>query len=179
VTVGVRSFTYDPADPTPSLAGPTLANRKGRGDVRSLSMRNDVLTFDGPVFDQPIEIIGDVSVTLTTSASRSHHDLFVCLCDVDPRGRTINITDAYIRLRAPSSNGTSRRCTTLKAAPAAWRVPRGHRLRLLVAAGAFPRFARNRGVDVMNGDGIGLIPVEITLHCESAQSCTLAFSTRP
>ena len=33
-TPGVRSFTYDPYDPTSSLAGLALAYRKGRGDVR-------------------------------------------------------------------------------------------------------------------------------------------------
>lgn len=177
ITPGVRSFTYDPSDPTPSLAGPTLANAKGRGNVRSLSMRKDVLTFDGPTLDQPIEIIGDVIVTLTTSASRPHHDLFVCLCDVDPRDRTINITDGYIRLRPSSPPDASPRASVLKAFPTSWRVPSGHHLRLLVAGGAFPRFARNRGVDSKDSDGSAMTPVEITLHCESTATCTVEFST--
>lgn len=178
MTSGVRSFTYDPSDPTPSLAGATLAHRKGRGDVRSLSTRKDVLTFDGPALDQPIEIIGGVSVTLTTSSSSPYHDLFVCLCDVDPRGRTINITDGYIRLRLPSSSDAGTRTTTLTAAPAAWLVPRGHHLRLLVTGGAFPRFARNMGVDAARGDGVAMQPVEIALHCVSNDSCAVMFSTR-
>jgi putative CocE/NonD family hydrolase len=178
ITPGTRSFIYDPSDPTPSLAGPTLANRKGRGDLRSLIARKDVLSFDGPLLDQPIEIIGDVSVTLTTSASSAHHDLFVCLCDADPRGRTVNITDGYQRL-APSSSldAANRRTTVINAFPTAWRVHRGHRLRLLVAGGAFPRFARNRGVDASEGDGTELKPVEITLHCDVVESCVLQFFT--
>jgi putative CocE/NonD family hydrolase len=177
IETGVRSFTYDPSDPTPSLAGPMLANRKGRGDVRQLGARSDVLSFDGPVLEQALDIIGDVGVTLTTSSSSPHHDLFVCLCDVDTRGRTVNITDGYIRLRPSPSPGASFRTTVLKASPVAWQVPRGHRLRLLVCGGAFPRFARNLGVDESENDSVAMRPVEITLHCTSLDACVLTFST--
>ena len=179
IETGTRSFTYDPSDPTPSLAGPMLANSKSRGDVRSLCARSDVLSFDGPTLVQPLDIIGDVRVTLRTSSSDPHHDLFVCLCDVDPRGRTINITDAYIRLRPSPSPTTNGRTTLLKASPVAWQVPRGHHLRLLVCGGAFPRFARNLGSDENNRRGVATKPVEITLHCAEPDGCLLSFSTSP
>jgi len=177
IETGLRSFTYDPTDPTPSLAGPMLANSKGRGDVRALCARSDVLSFDGPVLEQALDLIGDVCVTLTTSSSSPHYDLFVCLCDVDPRGRTINITDAYVRLRPSPSPAASFRTTVLKGSPVAWQVPRGHRLRLLVSGGSFPRFARNLGVDENNGSGVAMTPVEITLHCAEHNGCLLSVST--
>jgi putative CocE/NonD family hydrolase len=177
VTPGVRSFTYDPSDPTPSVAGPMLANRKGRGDVRALCARSDVLSFDGPALEQALDLIGDIRVTLTTSSSRPHHDLFVCLCDVDARGRTVNITDGYTRLRPSSSPDASPRTTVLKASPVAWRVPPGHHLRLLVSGGAFPRFARNFGMGENDGGDDTMAPVEITLHCISAGACLLTFSS--
>jgi uncharacterized protein len=158
-----RSFTYDPNDPTPSLEGAKLTAKKGRGDMSSLAARRDVLVFDGPTLAAPLELVGDLSVTLTTSADSPHHDLFVCLCDVSPDGRSINITDGYRRL-PPGPADASPRTTTIEAQPTAWRIPAGHHLRLLVAGGAFPRFARNLGLGAPLGDGHEARPVKITVH---------------
>jgi putative CocE/NonD family hydrolase len=161
---GDLTFTYDPDHPTPSLEGAKLASRTGRGDMRELAARSDVLVFDGPILDAQLELLGDVSVTLTTSATTPHHDLFVCLCDVGPGGEAINITDGYRRLSLASGD-PRRRTTTVEALPVAWRLDVGHRLRLLVAAGAFPRFARNLGL----GEPLAIATesrlVDITVHC--------------
>jgi putative CocE/NonD family hydrolase len=157
------SFTYDPKDPTPSLEGAKLTAKKARGDMSSLAARRDVLAFDGPTLADPLELVGDLSVKLTTSADSPHHDLFVCLCDVGPDGRSINITDGYRRLPPGSVDRTPRE-TTIEAQPTAWRMPSGHHLRLLVAGGAFPRFARNLGAGAPLGDGHEPRPVEITVH---------------
>jgi putative CocE/NonD family hydrolase len=157
------SFTYDPTDPTPSLEGAKLTAKKGREDTRSLSARRDVLTFDGPTLADPLELVGDLCIVLTTSANGPHHDLFVCLCDVGPDGRSINITDGYCRLPSGRSDGTPRQ-TTIAAQPTAWRILTGHHVRLLVAGGAFPRFARNLGLGAPLGDGHESRPVEITVH---------------
>jgi uncharacterized protein len=162
--VGDLTFTYDPNHPTPSLEGAKLASRTGRGDMRELAARSDVLVFDGPILDAQLELLGDVSVTLTTSATSPYHDLFVCLCDVGPSGKTINITDGYRRLSL-ASGGRGPRTITVEALPVAWRLDVGHRLRLLVAAGAFPRFARNLGL----GDPLAIATasrkVDITVYC--------------
>ena len=131
------------------------------------------------IANRALDLIGDVCVTLITSSSSPHHDLFVCLCDVDPRGRTINITDAYVRLRPSPSPAASFRTTVLMGSPVAWQVPRGHRLRLLVSGGAFPRFARNLGMDENDGSGVAMMPVEITLHCAEHDACVLSFSASP
>jgi hypothetical protein len=112
-----------------------------------------------------------VAVTLKTSASAPHHDLFVCLCDVDASGKAINITDGYLRL---GDDATSRE-TVVNLLPAAWRIEAGHRLRLLVAAGAFPRFARNLGTGEPLGSGMTMQAVEITVHCGAGSR--LSFTT--
>jgi putative CocE/NonD family hydrolase len=158
-----RSFTYDPSDPTPSLEGAKLTAKKGRGDMSLLAARHDVLAFDGPTLADPLELVGDLTITLTTSADSPHHDLFVCLCDVGPDGRSVNITDGYRRLPPGPAEATPR-STIIEAQPAAWRVPAGHRLRLLIAGGAFPRFARNLGLGAPLGDGHESRPVTITVH---------------
>jgi predicted acyl esterase len=66
----------------------------------------------------------------------------VRLCDVDPRGRSRNVCDGIVRLTgADPLAGTAR----VSLIGAAHRFDRGHRLRLQVAGGAYPRFARNPG----------------------------------
>jgi putative CocE/NonD family hydrolase len=165
---GDLTFTYDPNHPTPSLEGPKLPSRTGRGDMSELAARSDVMVFDGPIVDAQLELLGDVSVTLTTSATSPHHDLFVCLCDVGPDGKAINITDGYRRLSL--AGGPGRRTTTVEALPVAWRLDVGHRLRLLVAAGAFPRFARNLGLGEPLAIATDSRDVDITVHCGAGAS---------
>jgi predicted acyl esterase len=58
---------------------------------------------------------------------------------VDPRGRSLNVCDGIVQLTdADPLTGT-----VGSAWSAAHRFGRGHRIRLQVAGGAFPRFARN------------------------------------
>ena len=52
------AYTYDPADPTPNLAGPVGAQGPARVDNRMLEARPDVLTFTGPALVADLEMIG-------------------------------------------------------------------------------------------------------------------------
>jgi len=168
---GTYTFTYDPKKPTPSLEGAKLTSRTGRGDTQTLSARPDVLSFDGPVLTKPFEIVGDVAVTLKTTASAPHHDIFVVLCDVDSAGKAINITDGYLRM----DDTALTRETVIPLLPTAWRMEAGHRLRLLVAGGAFPKFARNLGTGEPLGSGTRMQAVDITVHCGDGSG--LSFGT--
>ena len=93
--------------------------------------------------------LGSRAAALSTTVSELHvtrdnpnADLFVRLCDVDPRDRSRNVCDGIVRLTgADPLTGTVR----VSLIGAAHRFGRGHRLRLQVAGGAFPRFARNPG----------------------------------
>jgi uncharacterized protein len=162
---GHLTFTYDPNQPTPSLEGAKLSSKTGHGDMSQLAVRSDVLLFDGPVIDAPLELLGDVAITLTTSATSPFHDLFICLCDVGPNGTVVNITDGYKRL-SPTLGGGGPRTTIVEALPVAWRLDVGHRLRLLVAGGAFPRYARNLGLGERLASATASRKVEITIHCD-------------
>ena len=93
-----------------------------------------------------------MAAELHVTRDNPNADLFVRLCDVDPRGRSRNVCDGAIRLTgADPLTGTVR----VSLIAAAHRFGRGHRLRLQVAGGAHPRFARNPGngqVDAPPGD---------------------------
>jgi putative CocE/NonD family hydrolase len=136
------TFRYDPADPTPSVGGAILALNAGVRDNRAVEQRPDVLVFSSEPLDEPVEVIGDVTAELHVTRDNPNADLFVRLCDVDPRGRSRNVCDGIVRLTGTDPlSGTVR----VSLIGAAHRFSRGHRLRVQVAGGAHPRFARNPG----------------------------------
>jgi putative CocE/NonD family hydrolase len=136
------SFRYDPADPTPSVGGATLSLTAGVRDNRPVEQRPDVLVFSSEPLGEPVEIVGDVTAEVNVTRDNPNADLFVRLCDVDLRGRSRNVCDGIIRLTGADPLAGTVRVSLIGAAH---RFGRGHRLRLQVAGGAHPRFARNPG----------------------------------
>jgi len=132
---------YDPADPTPAVGGVRGVRGPGRVDNTALEARADVLTFTTRVLDHDVEVIGEVSAEIWFHSSAPHADVFVRLCDVDPSGRSYNVCDGLISLT--SADQLSR--ATVRLWPTAYRFQRGHRIRVQVSSGAFPRYARNPG----------------------------------
>ena len=84
--------------PTPSIAGTAVGLSAGPADNRRLEARPDVLTFTSDPQAADLEVIGPVRVRLYVQASVAHIDLHARLCDVTPRGRSINISDGIVRL---------------------------------------------------------------------------------
>jgi len=140
--VPASSFRYDPADPTPSPGGAIMAVNAGSRDNRAVERRMDVLVFSSDPLAEAVEVIGEVAAELSLTRDNPHADLFVRLCDVDPRGRSRNLCDGIVRLTADDPLSGPVRVSLLGAAH---RFGPGHRIRLQVAGGAHPRFARNPG----------------------------------
>ncbi|HEX9131094.1 MAG TPA: CocE/NonD family hydrolase [Ktedonobacteraceae bacterium] len=143
-------FRYDPADPTPNVGGAintTLGRGTGPQDNRRVEARPDVLVFTSLPLPRDTEVIGPVSADLYVSSSPHHTDFFVRFLDVTPSGQSLNICDGLLRVApsrpAPMADGVLRVEVVLS--PTAYRFRRGHRLRVQVSSGAFPRFARNLG----------------------------------
>ena len=139
-------YRYDPSDPTPSVAGPHLSRNSTPTDNRDLEARPDVLTYTTAPLPEDLLVIGSVEADLFVSSSLEHADFFARLCDVDRRGRSINVCDALQRVRpdAPTASAGSHHLT-FALWPTAHLFRRGHRLRLQVSSGAHPRYARNTG----------------------------------
>jgi putative CocE/NonD family hydrolase len=135
------AFTFDPDAPTPSVGGPSLALSGGYRDDTELAGRPDVLAFTGGPLDRDLEIAGTVVVELAHRTDVPHADLFVRLCDTDARGRSRNVCEGYLRLPVERSQDAVR----LELGAVAHRFAAGHRIRLLVAGGAHPVYARNLG----------------------------------
>ncbi|HEX7858053.1 MAG TPA: CocE/NonD family hydrolase [Sphingobium sp.] len=169
-------FVYDPADPTPSLYGPVTMPAKSR-DMDALRRRKDVEEFTTDRLDSDLEIIGPVSVELCVRSDRDHSDFYVCLCDVDAKGRSMHVADGYVRLEpgSPVPEGDGVRRITIEVWPTAYRFVRGNRLRLLVASGAFPRYARNPGTGEPMATATELVTARQEILHDTARSSAICF----
>ncbi len=140
--VAATSFTYDPNSPTPQVGGPLLEPSGGPVDNAELERRTDVVTFDMPPLTEDASYIGTPTVELWVTSDVPAPQLFVRLNLVDSTGRSTNITDTIVTARADRDT-PGRVAVTLP--PTCLRVRAGERFRLVVAGGAFPRFARSPG----------------------------------
>jgi uncharacterized protein len=153
------TFTYDPADPTPTVGGPMIAPRAGYRDDRRLAARDDVLTFTGPLLTEPLEVCGVPVVEVAHGSDNPHADLFVRLGQVDARGRSRNVSEGFVRLGPDASPDVLR----LDLDPVAHRFAAGSRIRVLVAGGSHPRFARNLGTGDDPASGTRMVPSRRTI----------------
>ncbi len=134
------TFVYDPADPTPTVGGRLLSLAAGYRDDAELASRTDVAAFTGPVLAADLDVAGVPRVELMHSSDTGHADVFVRVSEVRADGKSVNLSDGYLR-RAPGASGPLR----LELDPVAHRFASGSRIRLLIAGGSHPRFDRNLG----------------------------------
>ncbi|WP_417310065.1 CocE/NonD family hydrolase, partial [Devosia sp.] len=159
------TYTYDPTDPTPAVGGAMFAfTGAGATDNAPLEKRKDVLVYTSDPLFSPLTVMGNVGVTVYARASLTNADVFVRLCDVDPNGKSVNICDGIIRKTSsdPAVPDDIWRLT-LRLHATAHHFKRDHRLRVIVASGAHPRFARNTGTDESLGEATTLVPVDIEI----------------
>jgi putative CocE/NonD family hydrolase len=155
-------YTYDPANPTPSVGGIVLGPHAGPRDNRRLESRPDVLVYTSGPLPTDHEVIGPVTAELHVTSSAEHTDFFARLCDVEPGGRSVNICDGLVRVRpgrfARGDDGTT--LVRVELWPTAHCFRTGHRLRLQVSSGAHPRYSRNLG----GGDPLGAATAPTISH---------------
>ena len=151
-------FTYNPADPTPTVGGRLLSPEGGyRNDTR-LAQRADVLSFTGDPLPADLYVVGTPVVELSHSSDNPYNDVFVRVSEVDAKGRSVNVTDGFRRLTTDSG------VVRIELDAIAHRFPAGSRIRVLVAGGSHPRFARNLGTDEPPIAGRRLVSATHTVH---------------
>ncbi|MGX6606235.1 CocE/NonD family hydrolase [Micromonosporaceae bacterium Da 78-11] len=165
---GTVEFRYDPADPTPNVGGRTLSGSMGVKDNRELESRPDVVIFTTDPLPTAVDVIGSPVLELAFTVDNPYADFFVRLCDVDARGRSHNFSDHLERLD-PAAPVDEVRRLSLTLDPCFHRLPAGHRLRLQISGGAFPRYARNLGTAGTPAEGHILKPATRTIHCADSR----------
>jgi putative CocE/NonD family hydrolase len=167
-------YRYDPADPTPAVGGVRMVRGSGPVDNTGLETRPDVLTYTTPPLDAEIEVIGDISAEIWFRSSLPYADVFVRLCDVDEKGRSYNISDGLVSLTG--ADELTRAEVTLWST--AYLFKRGHRIRVQVSSGAFPRFARNPGTDEPRATATTLRPADQEIHHTPAHASAIILPVR-
>ena len=155
------SFTYEPNSPTPQVGGALLEPGGGSVDNSELEARADVVTFDAAPLAADADYIGTPSVELWISSDVPKPQVFVRLNLVDPAGRSTNITDTIV---AVSANGDVPVRVPVTLPPTCLHVRRGERFRLVVAGGAFPRFARSPGTGESPATATTFLTARIDVH---------------
>ncbi|GAA1180175.1 CocE/NonD family hydrolase [Kitasatospora gansuensis] len=160
---GPVTVRIDPADPAPPAGGPLLSQQAGPRRNNRREARPDVLTFSTGPLTETGELRGPVAKNLLVTAG--HTDLFTRLCDVDPRGRSVNVCDGVLRL-APTGGRPA--AVTVELDHTAHRFAAGHRLRLQLGGAPHPRYARNPGTGEPDATATTLSATELTVHQPSS-----------
>ena len=153
------SFVFDPAHPTPTIGGPLLGFRCVKDDTE-LADRADVACWTTPVLEHDLEVVGTPIVELAHESDNPHVDVFARISEVGTDGHSHNVTEGYRRLDPDREPGV----VTLPLRDMAHCFKAGTRLRLLVAGGSHPQFARNLGTGENPGTGVELRPARHTIH---------------
>jgi putative CocE/NonD family hydrolase len=143
----VHQITYDPADPTPVVGLSPYGDSAASGphDNRAVEARSDVLVYTSGVLADEVTIAGPVETKLWVGADAPEADFFVRLTDVLPSGESLNVCEGIARVAFDREAAGSPVPISVSLGSMAFRFAAGHRLRLQVAGGAFPVFARNLG----------------------------------
>ncbi|ULE35930.1 CocE/NonD family hydrolase [Mycobacterium sp. IDR2000157661] len=157
-TAPAATFTYNPANPTPTVGGRLLSPEGGYRKDTTLAQRADVLSFTADRLPNDLYVVGSPVLELSHSCDNPHNDLWVRISEVDARGRSRNVSDGYLG-GAPDSG-----LVRVELDAVAHRFRAGSRIRVLVAGGSHPRFARNLGTGEPLGTGRNVASATHSVH---------------
>ena len=175
------TYTYDPADPVPTLGGNNLIIDMGVQDQRPVEDRADVLVYTSAVLTEPLEITGPITVELWASSSAVDTDFTAKLVDVRPDGYAMNLQDGIIRARYRDSASDPKPMepnTPYRFVIDLWATSNvfepGHRVRLEISSSNFPRFDRNLNTGQAFGEGsVGIAAAQTIFHQTDRPSCVV------
>jgi putative CocE/NonD family hydrolase len=174
VAAAAHEFTFDPANPCPTLGGANLTIDRGPMDQRPIEDRSDVLVFTSEVLDKPVEVTGRVLAKIFVSSSTVDTDLSVRLCDVYPDGRSLLIAEGMQRLRHRKSTAQPKLLTpgqieevTVDCWSTSQIFNTGHRIRVTLTSSNFPRFDVNPGTGQPWSDSGEKVKQTNRIHCDA------------
>ena len=147
-------FVYDPAQPVPSAGGHSCCDPgyapMGPADQVAVEVLHDVLVYTSAPLARPMVVAGRVTAELHASSSAVDTDWVVKLCDVDARGRSVNLQEGIVRARFRGSPDAP--TPLVPGEVEAYRVGLGsvfhrfrpgHRIRVQVSSSSFPAWEPN------------------------------------
>jgi len=177
-------YTYDPANPAPTLGGPLCCDAAhlspGPRDQRSVEERADVLVYTTPSLTQDMEITGPIQLELFAKSSAVDTDFTAKFVDVWPNGFAQNLTEGIVRARyrnSPAKPEFMNPGEIYKFTVDLWSTAnvflKGHRLRLEISSSNFPRFDRNLNTGQEAGASGKPMPATNTVYHDAAHPSVL------
>ena len=177
------TYTFDPANPVPTVGGANLTLPLGPIDQREIRDRQDYLRFETAPLTEDLTVTGRVTVDLWVSTDAPDTDFMVKLVDVYPDGYEALLLDAPLRARY--RNG--RRAEDVKmmepGKPELLRIDlwstanvfeRGHKVALHVTSSNAPRFEVNPNTGHAPGEVVAQPRVaRNTIHHDAAHPSAL------
>lgn len=146
------SYTYDPANPVPTIGGNNLNIANGPRDQRTVTSRADVLCYSTDVLAEPLRVEGYVTATIFVAGNQPDTDFTLKLMDVYPDGREMLVVDGIQRARFRHGYFASLLAwllpdqvepITVSLPPTALVFGKNHRIKIAVSSSNYPRFETN------------------------------------
>ena len=145
------SYTYDPADPVPTLGGNIMEpSLRGPYDQSPLDDREDVLRFVTAPFTEETEITGPITAELFAETDASDTDYMAKLIVVRADGMAFNLVDGVIRARFREGFEAEKLIEpgqvyqySIDMWATSYLLQPGDRLRVDITSSNYPRLARN------------------------------------
>jgi putative CocE/NonD family hydrolase len=170
-------YVYDPRDPVPSVGGrgsTSVLGAAGVQDQSAVASRDDVVSYTSSELASPLTIAGPVSIRLHASASTPSTDFAAKLVDVQPDGYCANLADGILRVVSLEPGETLVVDIDLWAVAHTFGV--GHRVRIEITGGSFPRWDRNPNTGMASATALEseLQPsTHVVFHDDARRSCAV------
>jgi putative CocE/NonD family hydrolase len=190
-------YTYDPRDPVVTVGGYNTHWDGGVADrATAYRDRDDILVYQTDPLEEPVAVVGPITVTLYASTSAVDTDFVVVLSDVDPperpggtwvaegarRGRIGDVEadprsrETYTEVDLLEPDGVY--AWKIAVWPTARLFEAGHRIRIDVASSNFPRYDRNPNTGE-GLDGIGTVSADQTVYHDAARPSSVELPVVP
>lgn len=148
-------YNYDPLNPVPYEDNFDWRQVGGPDDYSEIELRQDILVYTGPVFENPVRVCGPLKIRLFAASSAADTDWTAKVIDLHPNGFAQRLNDGIVRARFRHGTDHEEFLTAGKIEEYeinAWstcqQFQKGHQLRLEISSSAFGKYARN-----LNGTG--------------------------
>jgi uncharacterized protein len=179
-------FTFDPANPCPSIGGNNLTIARGPMNQNKNENRGDVVLFTSAPLNEPVEVTGRVKAKVFVASSAADTDLSVRLCDVYPDGKSYLIAEGILRLRYRHSMEKPEPLTPGKIEEVTvdcWSTSiifnKGHCIRATVTSSNYPRFDVNPGTGQPWSDAGEKVKQTNTIYCDATHPSHLVLPVVP
>lgn len=137
---GWLTFDYDPMDPYPSFGGTALGDKVGPAEQNDNVSRTDQVNFETNILDKTMILLGPISASLWLSGNTPCTDFIICLQDVFPDGKIINIQEGGTKVEL---NEVEPAQYEISVWATGYQLDTGHKLRVAITSSWFPRYNRN------------------------------------